>query len=315
MQAAERRNGHKDSIDRLIARLIRRQKGVITRAQLLDLGLSSSSITRRLASRALIPLLPCTYIAPSVPASFQQRVIAAVLWAGEDAVASHRTAAHLWRLLDGKEEMVEINVSRALRSPAPWLKVHRSPITTGEIRRLEGVYASSVDRTLFDLGSVLTPIDLEEALECALRRGLTDVGRLGLYVADHSGMGKRGGRALKKLLLARGEQPATESRFETEFFALLRRARLPLPERQLVVTDADRIVGRIDFAYPNARVAIETDSWRFHSGRQAWQADAAKGNDLLALGWKVLRFTYQDLKQRPAWVIDCIRRALGQTLF
>lgn len=120
---------------------------------------------------------------------------------------------------------------------------------------------------------------------------------------------------MRRLLRTRGHQPPTGSRFDTRLNALLRRARLPLPVRQEEIFEGSRFVARVDLAYPKEKIAIEADSWRHHSGRKAWQSDSRKTVDLTTLGWRVLRFTYDDLVNRPEWVIDRVRRALGGRLF
>jgi very-short-patch-repair endonuclease len=89
---------------------------------------------------------------------------------------------------------------------------------------------------------------------------------------------------------------------------------LPLPVRQHPVYDGETFIGRVDFAYPAARVVIEADSWQHHFGRKPWQGDGRKTTDLSSLGWIVLRFTWWDLRERRAWVVTRIRQALGGQL-
>ncbi|HYR63338.1 MAG TPA: DUF559 domain-containing protein [Actinomycetota bacterium] len=66
----------------------------------------------------------------------------------------------------------------------------------------------------------------------------------------------------------------------------------------------------IDFAYPEARLAIEVDSHRHHSSRKDWAGDRARNGELVALGWRILHITYEELVADPAAVADRIRRAL-----
>ena len=48
---------------------------------------------------------------------------------------------------------------------------------------------------------------------------------------------------------------------------------------------------RIDLAYPELRLAIECDGFRWHAQRSDWDADRRRQNDLVAQGWRVLRLT------------------------
>jgi very-short-patch-repair endonuclease len=50
---------------------------------------------------------------------------------------------------------------------------------------------------------------------------------------------------------------------------------------------------RLDFAYPEAMVAIEYDGWDAHSSRAAFDRDRRRDRILQLAGWRVLRFTSQ----------------------
>jgi very-short-patch-repair endonuclease len=65
---------------------------------------------------------------------------------------------------------------------------------------------------------------------------------------------------------------------------------------------------RIDVAYPEARLAIELDGWDTHRSRSAFQADRAKGNDLVLIGWRLLRFTSTST---DAEIVAAVRAALA----
>jgi very-short-patch-repair endonuclease len=282
---------------------------------LVEAGLHTSAVTRRVKAGRLIPILPGVFKVPYVPEAWEQKVVAALLWAKE-AVASHRSAARLWGLLDDRSSRVDITTTARMKSPVPWLIVHQVAELHGRDRRTyQGIAMTTPERTLMDLGAVATETDLEEALEASIRLGLTTFDRIVAHHAVSGGNGRRGSAALGRLLAERGDQPSTGSRFETLLNRMLRAAKMRLPERQHPVFIDGEFVGRVDFAYPSARVAIEADSWRHHFGREPWQNDSHRTTDLSAFGWAVLRFTYADLRDRPAWVIQRIRDSLGGQLF
>jgi very-short-patch-repair endonuclease len=58
-------------------------------------------------------------------------------------------------------------------------------------------------------------------------------------------------------------------------------------------------------------IAIEVDGWAFHHSPERFQRDRTRQNDLVALGWTVLRFTWGDLVERPGYVVAAIRRQLA----
>lgn len=65
-----------------------------------------------------------------------------------------------------------------------------------------------------------------------------------------------------------------------------------------------------DFAYPEHRVAIETDGYRWHTGRRKWQHDLARRNALVALGWLVIHVTDEDLNSASNRVVEVISATL-----
>ncbi|MFN2590069.1 MAG: endonuclease domain-containing protein [Actinomycetota bacterium] len=67
---------------------------------------------------------------------------------------------------------------------------------------------------------------------------------------------------------------------------------------------------RVDFAFPRARLALEADSYRYHSSPRDWSRDRTRHNALIAAGWRVLPITYSDLVGNPAGVAEQIARCL-----
>jgi hypothetical protein len=102
----------------------------------------------------------------------------------------------------------------------------------------------------------------------------------------------------------RGESPP-----EGRLVRLLVDAGLPHPVQQHAVRLGRRTI-RIDLAYPDASVAIEYDGWEFHSTRTAFDGDRARANELVLLGWNLLRFTSAS---SDAAIVDTVRTALERT--
>jgi very-short-patch-repair endonuclease len=83
---------------------------------------------------------------------------------------------------------------------------------------------------------------------------------------------------------------------------------MPVPEFT-VLDQHGQFVGRVDFAYPELRYAIEVDGYEAHSSLQAFRHDRARQNDLVDLGWTVHRFTWDDVEHHPGRVAQ---RILGR---
>ena len=100
----------------------------------------------------------------------------------------------------------------------------------------------------------------------------------------------------------------------TAFFRLIEGSDLPPGVRQFNVwDDKNKKWRRFDLAFPETLVAIELDGWETHGTRAAFQNDRARDRALQLLGWRILRYTWDDIMYRPAQVLAEIREATAQT--
>jgi len=106
----------------------------------------------------------------------------------------------------------------------------------------------------------------------------------------------------------RDSRPA-ESRLEVKVARLIRASALPLPERQFEVRAGVRRY-RLDFAWPQRRVALEADGRRTHSDAAAFQRDRNRWSALAARGWLVLFATWADVTRRPGDLVAQVATAL-----
>lgn len=260
--------------------------------------------------------MPKTVRIGGAPCSWEQDVLAALIWAGAGAAISHRSAAALWGFDGCAPDVVELTSHRVLRSRmADGIVTHRyAALDADEITSLGPIRLTTPARTLLDLAAVVRPPRLEIALDSGLRRGLVTVEELHATLRRHARCGRRGIRPFRSALLERtpGYVPPN-SGLERKLARLIAESRLPSPVREHPVMENGREVYRIDFAYPDHMLAIEADGWAYHSDRVAWSADQVRANVLTVRGWRVLRFTLYDVTQRPAWVIDSIAQALAAT--
>jgi hypothetical protein len=92
---------------------------------------------------------------------------------------------------------------------------------------------------------------------------------------------------------------------------MLRRSGFREPALQHEVRSGGRLVAVVDFAYPELRLAIEADGYRWHSGRARWQHDRRRSNELTLLGWRIIHVTWDELSGRREALIDSIRNAMA----
>ena len=187
---------------------------------------------------------------------------------------------------------------------------------TSQLPRVDAVWRdhiplTSVARTLVDLSGILRADRLELALDHALAERQVSLGYLRWRLEDLGTQGRMGAGVLGELVARRfGEPLPSRSPFERELQGLLGRANLPRAEREYAVALPGDRTARIDFAFPDARLALEADSYRHHSSPSDWSRDRARNGELVALGWRVLPVTYREMKMDPAGVADRIGRAL-----
>ncbi len=112
-------------------------------------------------------------------------------------------------------------------------------------------------------------------------------------------------------LVARLADGLAESPQETRLRLLLHRAGMP-PVAQYRVVDERGFVARVDFAYPELRLAVEYDGLH-HAERQAFLDDRRRLNRLIAAGWVVLHVTLDDLRH-PDRLLVRIRALRAQRL-
>jgi hypothetical protein len=99
---------------------------------------------------------------------------------------------------------------------------------------------------------------------------------------------------------------AARSTLELDAFRLIRKAKLPLPERNVdVYVDGEHF--EIDLAYLAFLGAIEVDSKRWHSTATQRANDRRRQNKLELAGWTFVRVKSADVYGRPEWVIEQIR--------
>lgn len=295
-----------------LLRLALGQHGVVSSQQASILGVDSRALNRAVKAGKLTKSHRGIYRVSGAQESWRSDLMAAHLWLGDDSAASHLSAASLWQLPGFPEGPIEFSTPRNRKSVPP-VVVHKLCVDlNSHTTNVGSVPVTNSGRTLVDLAGRVPNDQLECAIEDALRRRLTSVAHLRFLSHGRYGKGARGVSSLRKLL--DDKRTITASQFEMKLFQALRMARLPQPTRQHEVLDGDRFVARVDFAYPWAMVAIEADSYRFHSGREAWESDLVRRSDLTALGWLVIHVTYRQLQSQMDEVVARIKQAISPRL-
>jgi hypothetical protein len=283
-----------ESLERLAAR----QYGLVTHAQALAAGVTDRQISGRVRSGRWRRLYRAVFVVAGAPATRHQSLLAAVLACGDEAVASHGGAAWLWGLAD--EPTLDVTVPRRCGPRTAGVRVHRRDGVRRVVR--QGVPATTPLRTLLDLDAAL----LDDAVDRGVASRLFTVAGL---EAQLNRVGRSGRAGVGPLREALARRVAHESRpasvLESRMGRLLRAAGLPPPVPEYAVGRY-----RLDFAWPELRLAVEVDGYRRHSSWDAFRDDRSRQNDLIAAGWVVLHFTWDDVCNRPEEVAAQIASVL-----
>jgi len=276
-------------VEQDLARIAGRQHGVATRAELLRAGITSAEIEHRLKVGLLIREHRGVYRVGHRAPSVEARYLAAVRACGEGALLSGRAGSHLLRLLRGPAPEPEVTTPTERRVEG--VRTRRSRLVTQhDAMSFRGIPVTTVPRTLVDLASVLDVDDLARACHEAGVRYRTTPAEVERVLARQPNT--RGATKLRSVL--RGDVRVTLSQLERRFLELLRESGLGLPE-------TNRPAGgrRVDCRWPELRLTVELDSYRYHHSRHAWEQDRRREREARARGDDFRRYTYADVFERP----------------
>ena len=277
------------ALDVRIFDLASRQHGLVTRRQLLELGLSGPAIQRRLQAGYLRTVHRGVYRIGPIE-SPRMMEMAAVLAGGPSALLSHASAADMWGLARvASPHPVHVTVPQVGGRCREGIIFHSAPgMAADERSRVDGVPVTSVPRTIIDLAASMGSRELELALARAEDQGLVDRAQLHNMVDRYS---RRPGMALIRRLLQAGEAPGlTRSEAERRCLDLIRKAGLPKPHTNVSVGPYE-----LDFFWPDLDIALEIDGWTYHSSRRRFEGDRRKDNWLRSRGIEVIRLTWRHI--------------------
>jgi very-short-patch-repair endonuclease len=297
--------------ERELRQLATEQVGVFSRAQAREAGLTTGAITRRVRSGRWERILPHVYGITGVPSSDRRSAMAAALWAGDGAVVSHGTAGVLWGIEGVRGPRTEIWVPSPRNPHAEQIVVHRGARVDRADRTAIGpIPVTTPIRTLIDIAGRLENDRLLAAMESVFRQKLGTPDRLAARLAALRASGRPGSGRLEELLERRGDGRPLESTLEGKVWLLLTRSGLALPARQhWVATAGGRY--RLDFAWPDRKLALECDGWEHHGSHVAFGKDRERLSDMVAMGWRVLVVTWDIGTRQPRRVVRWVEMALA----
>lgn len=291
---------------RVCARLARNQHGIVRRSQLTSAGVDPSAIKRLVKAGGLHRIHRGVYIVGHLALAPHAREAAALLACGEGAMISHLSAAHLWGLLDAPPDEVDVTLAGGHCRAKQGVRLHRRlRLDDRDVRTRHGLRLTSPARTLIDLAADASDGELERLIAEARVNHLLRNGELEAALAR---AGQRRGVARMRAFLGSEREPEiTRSKLERACRRLLKKAGLQQPKANA------RAAGyEVDFLWPEERVILEVDGYRYHGHRRAFEWDRRKDMALADAGYLVIRITWRQLTEEPFAVIAHIARALDR---
>ena len=281
--------------------------GVVRRRRLVEAGLAHSTIRRQVARGDWRAYGRDVLIAAWAPEGFETSARAAMLSqptlpATGLAAILHYPASPLRSLLDFAD--------------TPWLVADRGrssswrPVNHPTARPVvrDGRLVLLEEDALIDLVRLLPFDEAITAVWLAVQNGVTTADRLRAKAQPLLAL--QGRRQLREIVQV--VEGGAKSSGESRLIRLLETDGLTGKPDVAVVVGERRF--RIDYAFPQEKVGVEFDGYRFHSSPSASRWDRQRHNLLSNAGWDMRYFTWRDVVETPAIVVEQVREALARAV-
>jgi predicted transcriptional regulator of viral defense system len=300
-------------VDEALANLATAQEGVFTIEQIAECGLSGSAVwSRRQSGRLHLVYWRVYSLVPPSLLSREGRWLAAVLACGPGAALSHRSAGVLLELRASDRSRIDVTIPYRSSRHHEGIAVHRSTaLTAQDVTVVRNIPCTTIARTMLDIAEVIPSRQLERMFEQAEQQEVLNLSALQDQIERNP---SRAGAARLRALISeyRADMGATWSELEADFKAMLKPTGVPMPQvNQLIVLDDGEPAIRADFYWPAHRVVVETDGYKFHSTRGAFERNRRNDQRLTVAGFRVVRMTHRQIKHQAEKMAAVIVRLLA----
>jgi very-short-patch-repair endonuclease len=297
---------HVGSALRICGQLAAKQKGVVSRVQLLAAGIAPGVIKRLIRRGFLHPVHRGVYAVGHTALPQFGREQAALLACGEGAVLSGRSALYVWGLVKTAPREVEVTVPGRHCRKRKGIRLRLvDALPSQDVRTRHGLALTFPARALIDYAADASPDELGDAVAEARSRELIREGELEAAVTRARRL--PGAAQMRAFLREEGGPAITRSRAERRFRKLLQDAHLPQPKLN------GRVAGLcVDFLWEAEKVVLEVDGYRFHSHRRAFENDRKRDRILSDAGYHVIRVTWRHFTEETLALIAHIARMLDR---
>jgi very-short-patch-repair endonuclease len=295
--------------------LLRRQDRVVNTASALA-AMSAKELRWRVVSGRWQRLCRGVIVAHSGPITQRQRLWVAALWAGPGGVLAGLTAATLDGLegfsgREGGANQIHLVVPacRSVRKESPGLPVvvhYSTMLSPADVHPLREPRRTRMARSLVDAAAWMgSDRGAQAVLAAGVQQRLVRAGDLLAVAVRNERLPRRAMITAALGDIAGGAQALSE----LDLARLVRRHRLPEPDRQAPRRDAAGRRRWLDAVWEAARLIVEVDGIHHVDADQYW-ADMDRGNDFTVDGYRILRFPAFVVRYQAGYVADQIRDAL-----
>ena len=282
-----------------LADLAERQWGIVSHAQLVEIGIGRTVIARWTADKRLHQVHPRVYALGHLALGIESRLAAALFYAGPGAALSHATGGSWLGLVKAVPQRIHVVAPRRCLS-LPGVRVHHRIGRERIFHKRLPVTAPA--QTLLDIAGIVRFTQLRRAVAEAEYLRLVTLDE----VAAMLGRGRHGSGALRAALEChRPELARTKSLLEEKFLLLCERHSLTPPDVNVSVAG-----WLVDAVWFEQRVVVELDGHAAHNTPTAMEEDRRRDLDLRAAGFIVLRYTWQQVTHEPELVVADLRRLI-----
>jgi very-short-patch-repair endonuclease len=282
----------------LLSRLSAASLGVFRGRVALEKGVSRGQLTRLCAAGAIERLHPDVYRMTAVATSAEQRLRAALLWAGDGASATGRSAGMLFGLEGVTADVPEIALPYGVRGRSRDILVRHGARAAFMTRRVRGVSVTGPEYTLLWLAHALNDAAFEIAFEHARRRRLTTIPALHAYLDRFGRRGRPGVAQLRRLLEELDPKHASRSALEVHTRRLLVAHGITGFVREFPL-DWNGRTYLYDFAFPQEHVILETNGRRWHDDPTDYEHDHEKWSVPGRHGYRLTLATWSKITRTP----------------
>ena len=296
-----------------LAGLLEQQSSVVSREQLLALGMKDHAMQYRVRRGGPWQiLLPGVYLTASGVPSLSQKEVAALLYAGPGSLITGPLALMHHSIRSGSAaDVIDVLVPAGRqRVSAGFARLHRTTRMPARASSAGPVRLTLVPRAVADTARQLTELrDVRAVVADAVQLGRCTVSQL----AEELRTGPVRGSAVFRSVLAEVAD-GIRSTAEGDLRDVVRTARLPMPLFNPSLYDGDLFLGKPDGWWPDAGVAGEVDSRAWHLSPDDWDRTRRRHDLMAAAGVIVLHFSPRELRREPAKVAEMIKGALERGL-